>query len=143
MTDGSSGHVPAWIWPPPSAKPKQPPPIGPFAHLEAEERAARAEECASLLRSALAAVVSIAEVSIDAATLVVDEARAYETSLAEALVREKGSVAAAANAEASQVIAEARATVAELRAQLLGDRAHDDRAPGLHRERADLPVEER
>lgn len=47
------------------------------ARLQAEERANRAEEDAAALRVALAVLTSVAEVSIEAAAHLVDEARRY------------------------------------------------------------------
>jgi len=97
--------------------------------LLAEERAARAEKGEAALRATCVAVTSVAELSIEAAAQLVDEARRYAQVLAEAVHQEKVSGAQAAAANALQVIVEARAAVAQLRTDLLGDEPGDEPDP--------------
>jgi len=92
----------------------------------AEERAVRAEAREVALRATFAVVTSVAEVSIEAAVQLADEARRYAQVLAEAVRQEQVSTVESASAKALQVIAEARAAVAELRADLQGDDPDDE-----------------
>jgi len=87
--------------------------------LLAERRADRAERREASLRATCVVVSSVADVSIEAAAQLVDEARRYAQVLAEAVYQERGASMEAASAAAFEVIAEARAAVADLRADLL------------------------
>lgn len=95
------------------------------ALLQAEQRAARAEEDAAALRATLAVVASVAEMTIEASAQLVDEARRFARALAEPADQAHGSTAEVPLSDAQRVINEARAAVAQLRADLLEDLADD------------------
>lgn len=125
--NGARG-APRLVWPPPPTGRE----IGTVlareraARSQAEGRAARAEEGIAALRAALAVVTSVAEVSVEAAALLVDEARRYASTLTEAARQEQRSIMETSAADALQVIAEAKATVAQLRADLLEELSEDE-----------------
>lgn len=98
---------------------------GERARLQAEQRAARAEEDAAALRATLAVVASVAEMTIEASAQLVDEARRFARALAESADQAHGSTAEVPLSDAQRVITEARAAVAQLRADLLEDLTDD------------------